>query len=325
MPPKGGVSVHIARLAGLLEDEFDITLLDEAREFKPGVPNIRRMSPLQYLRIVNAAQVVHIHSFAGVLKLTHALTARLLRKRVVLTVHSVMNQGWLAHALLKASASLAHKVVAVNQVIADQIGSDSVVIPAYLPPLDAELQVSDALRRWVARQRQDGRYVVASNAYRLERYAGQDLYGLDLMIEAFKDPRLAERCACVFLLGAPEYDAELLNRYQAAVATAEMHDHFLIHTEAESFSGLVALSDATVRATNYDGDALSVRESLHFGKVSIASDAAARPEGTELFKSRDAASLRDAVVAAMQSSRKDVSRRNDQPDYRSEYRGLLAL
>lgn len=317
--------MHIARLASLLGDEFDVSLLDEAREIKPEVPNIRRLSPLRYLRILGAAQIVHIHSFPGVLKLAHVMAARLLGKRVVLTVHSVMNQGWLARALLTASAALAHKVVAVNPVIADQIRSTSVVIPAFLPPIEAELHVSGTLRAWVAQQRQRGRFVVASNAYRLERYKGQDLYGLDLMIEALKDPRLAERCACVYLVGAPEYDPELLRRYQAEVVEAGMQERFLIHTVAENFSGLAALCDATVRATNYDGDALSVRESLHFGKVSIASDATIRPEGTTLFKSRDVGSLAHAIVGALQGVRTIATADGDARRYRSIYRSLFTF
>ena len=43
-----------------------------------------------------------------------------------------------------------------------------------------------------------------------------------------------------------------------------------------------------MRPTNTDGDANSLREALYFEVSSIASDAAARPDGTILFKNRDA-------------------------------------
>ncbi len=49
-----------------------------------------------------------------------------------------------------------------------------------------------------------------------------------------------------------------------------------------------------LRTTWYDGDAISVREALHFGVPVIASDNGMRPEGTHLIPARDL----EALVAA---------------------------
>ena len=322
MPPKGGVSVHIDRLAALLRDDYAVSFLDESRQVKDSVPNIRKMSPLTYLKTILRADVVHVHSFSGLLKLWHVLWSRLLLKRVVLTVHSVMSSGLAANVLLTISSRLAHTVVAVSDKVSQSISARSKVLPAFIPPAQSELAVSPQVSEWIAAKQAEGRFVFASNAYRLEQYQGQDLYGLDLIIDAFSQDPIARRCACVFVIGAPDDEPAALQTYQALIAQRGMGGFFLLHTKSENFAGVAAVSDGTIRATSYDGDALSIRESLHLGKLTIASDAAQRPEGTRTFKSRDAQSLADAVIASIGHSASGQTAAASPPNYRDLYVGL---
>ncbi|MBE7418002.1 MAG: hypothetical protein HS128_09625 [Ideonella sp.] len=298
LPPKGGVSVHIERLAALLEGHFRVSLLDESRNVKEFPPNLRGMSPWTYMRTVAAADVVHVHSYPAILKLLHVLVARLLFKRVVLTIHSLRSTNALSRAAVSASARLAHVCVAVSDQVARAVPGPTHVVPAFIPPAPSEMAVSAEVARWIAGQKAKGRLVFASNAYRLERFEGQDLYGLDMIIQAFAHPDVASRCACLFVVGAPDFDPNLLAHYQEEVRRRRMEEVFWLRAEPESFSGIAALADGTIRATSTDGDALSVRESLFLGKLTIASDAAARPEGTVLFKSRDVGDLVAKIAGA---------------------------
>ena len=50
-------------------------------------------------------------------------------------------------------------------------------------------------------------------------------------------------------------------------------------------------ADLMLRTTWYDGDAISVREALHFGVPVIASDNGMRPKGTHLIPARDLEAL----------------------------------
>ena len=54
--------------------------------------------------------------------------------------------------------------------------------------------------------------------------------------------------------------------------------------------------DLFLRPTNSDGDSVSVRESLSLGVPVIASDAAPRPNGTILFRSRDHDDLTNKTI-----------------------------
>lgn len=63
--------------------------------------------------------------------------------------------------------------------------------------------------------------------------------------------------------------------------------------------------DLFLRTTLYDGDAISVREALHFGSPVIATDTGMRPDGVDLFPYSDLEALRAAIESRLE---KPVSR-----------------
>jgi glycosyltransferase involved in cell wall biosynthesis len=58
-----------------------------------------------------------------------------------------------------------------------------------------------------------------------------------------------------------------------------------------------------LRTTWYDGDALSVREALHFGLPVIATDNGMRPEGVRLIPPRDENALLAAIHGTLAMAR----------------------
>ena len=73
-------------------------------------------------------------------------------------------------------------------------------------------------------------------------------------------------------------------------------DNFiLIYDELDEIWPLYLTSDVFVRATNTDGNALSIKEALWFETPVIASDCVDRPEGITLFRSRSAESLSNRI------------------------------
>jgi glycosyltransferase involved in cell wall biosynthesis len=74
-------------------------------------------------------------------------------------------------------------------------------------------------------------------------------------------------------------------------------EHVLLSGDLAHSITLQALqrSDVMLRTTWYDGDAISVREALHFGIPVIATDNGMRPDGVRLIPARDL----DALVAAV--------------------------
>ena len=66
-----------------------------------------------------------------------------------------------------------------------------------------------------------------------------------------------------------------------------IENNFLFQTKPCQLYPIIIKSNVFVRPTNTDGDAISLREALHF-KVPIgASDIVPRPKGAVLFRNRD--------------------------------------
>lgn len=64
-------------------------------------------------------------------------------------------------------------------------------------------------------------------------------------------------------------------------------ENILIIDYPHNFIPVIIHSDAMIRATTTDGDALSVEEALFFRKWVIASDCVSRPKGVVLYKTGD--------------------------------------
>jgi glycosyltransferase involved in cell wall biosynthesis len=82
----------------------------------------------------------------------------------------------------------------------------------------------------------------------------------------------------------------------------------------------IARADVMLRTTWYDGDALSVREALHFGLPVIATDNGMRPEGVHLIPARDLEALLVAIEDVLRNPRERI-----QPAEQTEDANLLAV
>jgi glycosyltransferase involved in cell wall biosynthesis len=309
--PVGGVSVHLARLRAVLgrEPVWQVQCVDEAALRKPALFNIRSLQWWRYLRLMWWADIVHVHSSVLLLRAMHVLLAALLGKRVVLTIHSHRPASRGAHLLARWLCRVPQAVIAVNDDIRLALCPRALVIPAYITPSADEEKVPDDIAAWAHQVKAvQGKQLMVSNAYKLVLHDGQDLYGLDLLIDLFADPAIRAQYCLLFVVSSLAGCEERYQMYQQRIAERGLEQSILLLNRAMPFAGLLQLCDVSVRATNTDGDALSIRESLSYGKRTLASDCVARPDGVELFRSRDGAALRSvlqqpprSVAAAAQS------------------------
>ena len=191
--------------------------------------------------------------------------------------------------------------VAVSEVVREQLLEKGVppgritVAPAYIPPSG-----SDDLSGLPGYLRD----FLGSHAPVLSTYGswltldehGVDMYGFDHCIEAIKALK-AEHPGIGLVISLPavtnvEYFRELNER----VAASGIQGNVLFVTDPlDDTSPLWQASDVFLRATNTDGDAVSVREALHLHVPVVASDASARPDGVVLFETRNLEALVRAV------------------------------
>ena len=145
--------------------------------------------------------------------------------------------------------------------------------------------------------------VIVSNGA-VATFRGADKYGLDLLIEAFaelvcQDPPLLPAEAGVIVCITRVHEARRMRDLERLVSEHGLTSRVRFVQDLPSLVPLFAAADVSVRATNTDGDALSVHESLMCGTRVVASDVVPRPPLCQLFVNRDAHSLATVLAEAI--------------------------
>lgn len=299
-PPIGGVSIHIQRLmAGCLENGIQCAVVDVSRSLKkvPDVLNILRISDWPRI-LFSKPDIVHIHTTNLNWFIPSFFRCLTMMKgaRLVLSLHALRHEpeefSSPGRRMMKAMVKSATRVIAVNPEIKEKLvalgaAPEKVsIIPAYLPPAIKEEEIGEVPPEvWTFMAGHSP--VISANAYAVTKFNGQDLYGIDMCIDLCaalkKDYPKIGIVFCLPSIGERDYFNELKRR----TAEKGIEKNFLFQTKPCQFYPVLMKSDIFVRPTNTDGDAVSLREALYLKVPSVASDAAPRPAGTVIFKSRN--------------------------------------
>ncbi|HEX2977322.1 MAG TPA: hypothetical protein VHO68_15405, partial [Bacteroidales bacterium] len=188
-PPIGGVSIHIVRLSKLISDEFQIDYVDESSQIKKQYFNLRTINLAHYFRKVRWADLMYVHSGKRQLAIFHIIVAKLFRKKIILTVHGYPNpKKNIFTSIDSIFYSWANRIVVVNDFILNRVAlppEKALVRCAFVPPiLKEEPELPDHLIGWIAERKKAGEIIISANAYQLKMFNQQDLYGLDMCIDA---------------------------------------------------------------------------------------------------------------------------------------------
>lgn len=311
-PPYGGVSVHLKRLLEYLQENGQESLLIDVSPYpkdQDGVVNYSRIAAIFYLLFRTPKSIVHFHNFSIRNTLVYFMIS--FRHKTILSFH---NERFLDE--IYSVALFWRKVVLYflnridyfivdtqkNLELVEKIVEDRnriFVIPEFIPPAHIPLLENDA----ISAMRQKHQYLLASNAWQISFYKGQDLYGLDILVDLLEKLIFTHKMdvGVVFLLpniGNEEYFEEITRR----ISSAKLTDHFIFITEPiEEATSLWQISDIVIRATNTDGNSLTILEALSIQVPVIASDCCERPEGVVLFKTRDRDDLCEKVLTVLSS------------------------
>ncbi len=279
----GGVSIHIKRLAALLSKEHNFTFIDESPRTKveTNVFNLRSKNLAKYFKLLNDADIVHIHTGILWLQCIHIFLAFILRKKIIVTIHSLSNLNnkysiWVTQLFL----SLTSKTIFVSKEISEIFKlKNKIIIPAFIPPdiseeKDLPIEISNIL------EKNKDKKIIVNNAFKLVLYKQQDLYGLDLLIDVARSiKRDQKNYKIIFVIASMDEKLNLYDYYAQIIKEENLEEEISLIPYSISFVKLMMASDLVVRATNTDGDALTVREALFLNKPIIASDVTFRPEG----------------------------------------------
>ncbi len=326
----GGISIHIRRLIGLMKGFYEIDFVDEGHTHYEGVFNLRSGNIFKYLGKVVKADIVHINSGIWSLRALNIIACKLLlHKKVVVTIHRDPNiepHTRLTKWLLKKCDT----AILVNKEGYEAMLTESschyILLPAFLPPdMNEEPELPIEVSEWLEKvNHKDNSYIMCSNAYRLMIHNGEDLYGLDMCIEAMIGLQKEQRDIqfyFIFVLASNPDQQERLAGYKDIISRNGLSERILIWEAPASFVRVLQKCDLVLRTTNTDGDAVSIREAQYFGKPVLASDVVGRPKGVHLFKVRDVKDLISKIkdITAQEKRVEKVVAVDFQALYRSIY------
>ena len=309
-PPRGGVSVHLDRLACLLEDEgFRVGILDHYNNVHHPlvIANLRR-NPLRYwlaMRRLRAPVVHYHHSRWSTLMAAAVARGRSTEGTWIVTFHSHIIERSLTSrtpgvaALTRWAVRRFDRVIAVSAAVGDAVGPASRtrvrIIPAYLPssnPRDGNGEPLTAP-------------TVIVSAFRVASRSSQDVYALDFATSVFvaASKKIPDLRFEMFLTGPPRSKAT--KRYLAQslepLRAAGLERRFRLEIGSDLAQRL-RRGAVYLRTTRTDGDAVSIREALDAGVPVIASDVTERPKGTITLPLRDMPAWVSAIETSLEQS-----------------------
>lgn len=317
----GGISIHIRRLSSLINKDFMIDYVDEGHIKYDGVFNLRSGNLFKYFEKVIKTDIVHIQSGTWSLRAFHIFICKLIfRKKVLVTIHRDPNiepHTRLTKRLLKKC----DYAILVNKEGYDSMSCESrckyVLLPAFLPPnMDEEPALPGEIEKWIntVRKTHDS-FIMCSNAWNLVLHNGEDLYGLDMCVEAMS--HLDKHYYLLFIVASNTDQIERMAEYKRIIKDNHLENNILIWESPASFVRVLSECDLVLRVTNTDGDAVSIREAMYYGKPVLASDIVKRPEGVILFKTRDTADMLNKICFI--ETQKEQNCSLDQVNYRQLY------
>lgn len=298
-PPYGGVSIHIQRILNLLlENHIDCAIYD-ITQFLDGKDKFDEIQVKKWPKIIFfSGGIIHIHnSGLNLLKiflLTNLMAIR--GNKIIITFHSlrddIENFNWFKKKVLKFGLKRISHFITVNSNIKEKLINVGIkneiitIIPGFLPPTIIQKEIKEIpteVRAFIKNHHP----IISANAYKIEFYNDQDLYGIDMCIDLCitlvrEYPQIGF-VFCLPFIGDNDYFSKMENK----IKKSGIEKNFLFVNKPYQFYPILMKSDLFVRPTNTDGDAISVRESLFFKIPAVVSDVIPRPKGTNLFHNRD--------------------------------------
>lgn len=313
-PPYGGIQAHCTRLLVWLRTQGATVRLANTASRGLAVTSVvdpdivpSRNGALPALQQIRDFQpdLVHLHVYRwritallGWLR-QHPGAFGTPRLRTVITIHDEAHFTTippLMRPLVHDALRHADVLIADNPMLLahlhDVVGASpdhTRLIGAFLPPAPAELDRALLPANVLAFAAAHQPLIVGNGA--VATFKDEDKYGVDLLmaaIDTLKDDHPG--IGAVFCITSV-HDRGRMQVIEAELARRGLADRFLFVQDLPSLAPLFALADATVRATNTDGDALSVHESAMLGTPVLASDVVVRPDYADLFRNRDAEDL----------------------------------
>jgi len=300
-PPIGGVSVYLDRLYRLLSSNgYKVLKWDISKGKINFYLDWLKFFAILFLR---RDYTLHLHALNTKYLVACIIIKYFTNAELILTNHNVRfleTCNSTNFLLLKILTKKLNKLIVVNPKIIDTYKENGFVIPneiktlnAFLPPpIEDENKILDSYSEETLNFFNRQNPILISNAYKISFYNNKDLYGLDLCIELTSMIKETyPSIGFVFALANSDSEINYLRKMKERIFQLALEENFHFISNQQELWPLIKMSDLMIRATNTDGDSVSIREALYLNCPVVASDIVSRPNNCTLFRNRDISDL----------------------------------
>lgn len=294
-PPIGGVSYFLKRLKPYLDESkienifFDISGHNYEKENKYHIKTASPIKCFKELMFYEKSVVIFHANRTPILLAAYILS---FKHKIVFFAHgeSILKKSKL-NLIFKLVLNRASHIVAPTDLIFSELNRSYpkykkkfknipfILFPKIIKPFNEK-------RFNQLKNKTD--YLLAGYAYDLSVYNGEDLYGVDMMIELVKRLNTEKIKVGLVLILPKNSNKEKLNKLLTEINRDGLKELVLIiQNPIEEATDLYSAVDVYLRPTNTDGDSFSVWEALYTNTPVIASDVSQRPDSCIIFKSRN--------------------------------------
>ena len=321
-PPIGGVSTHVERIIPYLKDAgIDYVIWDYSKNCKRNkrIISLRHEFRKIISSVLTKGEVKVLHCLLSKISFTRLnffLLLKIMGIRLTITLvgspKDIINNNPLKLLYLLILTHLSSHVIAVNKDFYNIFINHGIsekklsVIPAFIP-FENNVFIEKPIPTNVVDFCLRHKPLIVTYAYGPVIFGKEDLYGLDLFVQLAQRLRKDLQQAG-FVVVIPEIsNKDYFNKIIREIDDKGLKDVFYFAIGNDfSFVPFMQYADLFIRATNTDGDALTLREALYCGVASIASDVCWRPDGTILFRNRDINDLYRAVSEVLYDVKSNI-------------------
>ena len=308
-PPIGGTSIHISRLREkLVNDGYDVFVYDTHGTGKAdfadflSIKNYRKWIAGYALHMPE--DIIHSHTHDWKERAILSFFFFLHRKTSIFTFHSFRDEydqfSFIQKLCVKITFKYANGFICTSEGIKTKLiewgcKKEKVFYSCpYIAPTEKELS-EDSLPV-IKEFCQKHTYIITANASNTNKYKNQDLYGLDMCIEAVK--YLVNKGYNVGLIYALTKitDIQSFEKMKGLITKLGISENVLLFTEKTGLIPILKLTDVFLRPTNTDSWAMSISEGISLGVPVVTSDACKRENGAIIFETRNQDAFNEAII-----------------------------
>jgi glycosyltransferase involved in cell wall biosynthesis len=294
-PPYGGVAIHCVRLLESLRERGIVAKGISLGGLPASLQSVVLLRPWMVL----SRGPVHYHTDEGNFRWMLMLSTlwRLTRIPYIVTLHSFRHRAEFENVAtrdrLRRAYEHAEAVIAISDDVAAAVEHELGLRHKRLKIIASNLPISAWERQAplpdeLPNSWRKAEIRLLANAGAVTSFNGNDLYGIDVLLEAFamlSDQRIS---LCIVVGGVR--DKQLADRLLKQASTDARV--CIVYEPNSALVPVVEHSHVIVRPTRTEGGpSLTVTEAMELGKITIASDAVARPAGCITFRNEDPADL----------------------------------